>query len=193
MTWEGAEENYNVFRWYRAGWGRYTQGDTDRDNAPFHPYDYANDNALRWTDPRGLKAFNMFEPPNLPPMPGPLPDKKCCSHDAIQKSMDSVDYQLDRMMNGKTPYGKVVAATISPIQCSNGLCSNEPVDPKTYVFNKGYSKDPCVNYCINFHEFIHFTDTRQWDMSWTDNQIVRFQEFPAYLGEKACLFQFGGK
>jgi RHS repeat-associated protein len=27
MTWEGAEENYNVFRWYRAGWGRYTQAD----------------------------------------------------------------------------------------------------------------------------------------------------------------------
>jgi YD repeat-containing protein len=27
MTWEGAEENYNVFRWYGAGWGRYTQPD----------------------------------------------------------------------------------------------------------------------------------------------------------------------
>src|SRR5437762_11838280 len=27
MTWEGGEENYNIFRWYRAGWGRYTQAD----------------------------------------------------------------------------------------------------------------------------------------------------------------------
>jgi YD repeat-containing protein len=27
MTWEGQEENYNIFRWYRAGWGRYTQAD----------------------------------------------------------------------------------------------------------------------------------------------------------------------
>lgn len=27
MTWKGTEENYNVFRWYRAGWGRYTQAD----------------------------------------------------------------------------------------------------------------------------------------------------------------------
>src|SRR5205814_2105814 len=27
VTWEGTEENYNVFRWYRAGWGRYTQPD----------------------------------------------------------------------------------------------------------------------------------------------------------------------
>jgi RHS repeat-associated protein len=27
MNWEGSEENYNVFRWYRTGWGRYTQAD----------------------------------------------------------------------------------------------------------------------------------------------------------------------
>lgn len=27
MTWEGPEENYNIFRWYRSGWGRYTQTD----------------------------------------------------------------------------------------------------------------------------------------------------------------------
>jgi len=27
MTWEGPEESYNIFRWYKAGWGRYTQAD----------------------------------------------------------------------------------------------------------------------------------------------------------------------
>jgi RHS repeat-associated protein len=27
MTWEGPEENYNIFRWYKGGWGRYTQSD----------------------------------------------------------------------------------------------------------------------------------------------------------------------
>ena len=27
MTWEGPEENFNVFRWYGSGWGRYTQAD----------------------------------------------------------------------------------------------------------------------------------------------------------------------
>jgi RHS repeat-associated protein len=26
-TWEGPEESYNIFRWYRAGGGRYTQSD----------------------------------------------------------------------------------------------------------------------------------------------------------------------
>lgn len=86
----------------------------------------------------------MFEPPNIPSMPGPLPNKKCCSQDAIHQWMDGVEYQIDRMMNGQTPYSKAVAATISPTQCNNGMCSNEPVDPKSYVFKKGYSKDPCV-------------------------------------------------
>lgn len=27
MTWGGTEETYNIFRWYRGGWGRYTQAD----------------------------------------------------------------------------------------------------------------------------------------------------------------------
>lgn len=168
--------------------------DRDRDNAPFHPYDYANGNPLRWSDPRGLKAFDQFEtPPNIPSMPGPLPDKKCCSQTAIQKSMDSVDYQIDRMMRGEMPRGSIVAMTMSPILCLDGLCSNYPVDPKEYVFNKGYDKDPCVNYCINFHEFLHFTDTRQWDTTWSISQITRFNEFFPYLGERSCLMQFGGR
>jgi len=186
--------SYNIFRWYRAEWGRYTQSDPDQYNAPFHPYDYSNGNPQRWSDPRGLKAFNMFEiPPNLPSMTGPLPDKKCCSQQAIQKATDSVDYQIDRLLQGKMPAGTVVAMTISPTICSNGLCSNYPVDPKEYVFDNEYSKDPCVNYCINFHEFLHFTDTRQWDMSWSHTQITQFNEFFPYLGEKACLKHFGGK
>ncbi len=47
-------------------------------------------------------------------------------------------------------------------------------------------------YCINFHEFTHFTDTRQWDMNWSGTQVVQLREFPAYVGEGACLMQFGG-
>jgi hypothetical protein len=50
-----------------------------------------------------------------------------------------------------------------------------------------------VNYCINFHEFLHFTDTRQWDPNWTPTQLVQFAEFFPYMAERACLRQFGGK
>jgi RHS repeat-associated protein len=55
---EGGEVAYNIFRWYRAGWGRYTQSD------PLHvfrtlseesqAYGYALDNPLKFRDPLGL-------------------------------------------------------------------------------------------------------------------------------------------
>jgi RHS repeat-associated protein len=65
MTWEGSEENYNVFRWYRAGWGRYTQSDPlasfDRrmqalKQIPTAPYLYAVANPLLNSDLKGLWA-----------------------------------------------------------------------------------------------------------------------------------------
>ena len=61
MTWEGAEENYNVFRWYRAGWGRYTQEDPVVANPrSLRHYTYALSNPLSLIDPRGLFAVDPF-------------------------------------------------------------------------------------------------------------------------------------
>jgi RHS repeat-associated protein len=56
MTWEGTEENYNVFRWYRAGWGRYTQADPIGVTGGVNVLEYALDSPIRVTDPTGLCA-----------------------------------------------------------------------------------------------------------------------------------------
>jgi RHS repeat-associated protein len=65
-TWEGTEENYNIFRWYRSGWGRYTQADPIRpsEKRPVSFFDYALDNPIRNIDSTGLYAVNGFSDPD---------------------------------------------------------------------------------------------------------------------------------
>jgi hypothetical protein len=49
-----------IFRWYRAGWGRYTQADPLRlDTRRENIYGYALGNPLRFTDRYGLSATLM--------------------------------------------------------------------------------------------------------------------------------------
>jgi RHS repeat-associated protein len=56
MTWEGGEENYNIFRWYRAGWGRYTQSDPIGLRSDLNSYRYGHDSPARNADRLGLCA-----------------------------------------------------------------------------------------------------------------------------------------
>src|SRR5207237_10401503 len=55
MTWEGAEENYNIVRWYRGGWGRYTQADPVDFDGGINLYAHTLDNPTAATDALGLK------------------------------------------------------------------------------------------------------------------------------------------
>jgi RHS repeat-associated protein len=56
----GAEENYNIHRWYRAGWGRYTQADPAAMSPDTSLYGYSYENPLRGTDPLGLRAGDAY-------------------------------------------------------------------------------------------------------------------------------------
>jgi len=51
--WEGTEERYNIFRWYRAGWGRYTQADPAGLPGVINLYAYVDDDPVNWIDPFG--------------------------------------------------------------------------------------------------------------------------------------------
>ncbi len=50
-------DSYNVFRWYRAGWGRYTQADPIGLKSDTHPYRYTHSNPVVATDPLGLAVW----------------------------------------------------------------------------------------------------------------------------------------
>jgi len=59
------ERSYNIFRWYRSGWGRYTQSDPIFDLFRKTPdpdlYAYVHNNPLRWVDPLGLAAASTIQ------------------------------------------------------------------------------------------------------------------------------------
>ena len=51
------EREYNIFRWYRGNWGRYSQSDPiSGPDDPGNPYSYVNDGPLDGIDPLGLFA-----------------------------------------------------------------------------------------------------------------------------------------
>ena len=73
MTREGPEENYNVFRWYKSSWGRYTQTDPIGLAAGTNLFAYAVGNPLIYMDPDGRKGKPLpaLPPPEVCPTPKP--------------------------------------------------------------------------------------------------------------------------
>jgi len=62
------ERSYNNARWYRAGWGRYTQADPiGLRGSPYNFYGYGGNNPLGATDPLGL-AYLGFHTISLGPI-----------------------------------------------------------------------------------------------------------------------------
>ena len=56
------ERSYNIFRWYRSGWGQYTQPDPDGISRLAEPYGYARKRPLMLTDKYGLNAGTVATP-----------------------------------------------------------------------------------------------------------------------------------
>lgn len=70
--------NYNYFRDYEAGSGRYTQSDPVGQLGGVSTYAYANNSPLTWIDPRGLTAAvgtypGYYPPGGTSPVPGARP------------------------------------------------------------------------------------------------------------------------
>ncbi len=57
---QGGETTYNIFRWYRAGWGRYTQADPIKLRGGLNLFEYAASSPARAIDPLGLFCTKDF-------------------------------------------------------------------------------------------------------------------------------------
>jgi RHS repeat-associated protein len=53
---------YNIFRWYRSGWGRYTQADPISLAGGMNLYRYAGDDPIGYADPLGLVTWTASAP-----------------------------------------------------------------------------------------------------------------------------------
>jgi RHS repeat-associated protein len=87
MRWEGTEERYNLFRWYRTGFGRYTQADPVGLNGGVNLYQYTRSNPTTWTDRFGLTTGDCQEHADR------------CS--AIEKQIKSVSKKLKRLLDNE--------------------------------------------------------------------------------------------
>src|SRR6266542_2705960 len=70
MTWEGPEENYNIFRWYKSSSGRYTQADPMGLVGGPNLFAYALANPVRVSDPYGLFAELLCRQVNVSGLKG---------------------------------------------------------------------------------------------------------------------------
>jgi RHS repeat-associated protein len=67
------ERFYNIFRWYRPRWGRYTQADPLESAANPHPFSYSMSSPLRVIDPLGLfNEIDRFTVAYLPHLHPPI-------------------------------------------------------------------------------------------------------------------------
>jgi RHS repeat-associated protein len=86
ITWEGPEENYNIFRWYKSGWGRYTQSDPLDIWGGLNLFEYAQGNPIRNFDRVGLLCgagiTDYIVPDQFPSLFGTIDlTKPCTIHD----------------------------------------------------------------------------------------------------------------
>lgn len=134
MTHEGQEENYNVFRWYRSGWGRYTQAD------PMgwvgQEYAYASGNPVLHTD-----ALGLF-------------DTGSAAKDAVKKAIDACGNKSASAWGGPAVgviLSLIVASDLNPEEfeakkknCNK--CKCRPCDPPAgtigYQIHTGHTHHP---------------------------------------------------
>ncbi|HKO58476.1 MAG TPA: RHS repeat-associated core domain-containing protein [Thermoanaerobaculia bacterium] len=132
------ERHYNIFRWYRDGWGRYTQGDpVGLNGRATSLYDYSLDNPLLYTDRTGLQV--LYDP-------GPTPNgavRKGCTA-GPWRNVPTDPFVLGQQRLWQKTGEEVIQAASSGTPNSAGdkaLAGNaSPGQPGRTTFNTGWCR-----------------------------------------------------
>lgn len=158
------EHSYNIFRWYRSGWGRYTQADPIGLGGS-NLYSYANSNPTMYRDPLGL--VTVIRSPTT-------------EHGV---DADSVV----RACFGGNVKGCVLGIT-NPIECECS-CSGDGYKARVtlrsqYIVYYGVGRKDVAAETIRAAEFAHVADLQEIDrMAISDGINV---ESRAYLTKTGC-------
>jgi RHS repeat-associated protein len=183
-----------LFRQYDPELGRWLSDDPAGLRVGSNLTIYVDNNPVNSVDPLGLQAAPPFPPPGVsaPRLPWSRPDG-CCDQNAIQKAEQSVLLQMNRMRKGEPPSGTSIGGSqLTENDCDpqTGWCTPWGPGPDSKFDPNTSEPDPCVRYCIAQHEWIHFNDRRRWRLTWSDADLARFKEWPAYEAELQCLRSF---
>jgi RHS repeat-associated protein len=147
MTWEGPEENYNIFRWYKSASGRYTQPDPAGFEGGVNLYAFALENPLNRFDPTGLTSYVGFPP-----------DKQRAMQDAVAKAKAKMKEKPCCYPAAPDVYEKLEKATFI---FKPGLQDCGYVSPTNFLTNKiqigpaAFTPDCCSLESTLAHEANH--------------------------------------
>jgi RHS repeat-associated protein len=159
-------DGYNIFRWYRPNWGRYSQADPIGLRGGLHLYAYANLNALSSIDPHGDRW-----------------ERRCCNgfdNEHLLARLNQVADLQKGTINGFLPPPLPWSPSAST------TCSNRT--PTTAYDNLGGGS--CIDLCVRAHEQYHRDECRTgfYDKMTADRSILPwFSEAMGYLREYQCL------
>ena len=190
----GTEERYNVFRWHRSGWGRYTQADPAHLRDDRNLFAYAAENPLTFIDPDGRMETN-----------GPGCINGCPSgrswnetrSDRLQKAFTAVcnDAKANRFssdFDGLTDCVRKQCQKLrtivcdDPVKCQRNTLGEMLEDQPTSILVCPYSDDGKPGNCTNkgtiFHEMMH----KCWGRAPSGSHDVELSFTKKYYGEGKC-------
>jgi RHS repeat-associated protein len=172
---DATEQSYNIFRWYRSGWGRYTQADPIGLSGGLNLFGYAGARPTRFIDPTGLVRVS------------------CCGEN-LQRAIDNARLRmqlLETTGSEDNPNGSNVAAAETDCRIYTMFDPQgrtiRITDPQTSRSDR-FENGRCEFLCTSVHEAYHREQCREFGQLGLYPLLTRAQrEWPAYREELRCL------